>query len=98
MLSGQNLHLSRLIRVALLCSLPVLVVQAYAQLAPLPRANPDDLFPAAGGRPELLTVCDMRGDVDPADRLLAQSAQGLMNSEPLRTDKIYLIFNDQDDQ
>jgi hypothetical protein len=96
MLSGQNLHLSRLFRVALLCSLPAIVAQASAQLAPITQPKAADLFPHVGAKAELLTVLDMRKDSD-ADRLLAQSAQGLMNSEPQRTDKIYLILNDQDE-
>lgn len=97
MMRGQNLYISRLLRVAFLCSLPALAVQAFAQMAPLGRPDPDDLFPHSGARAELLTVLDMRGDRSAVDRLFAESIQGLANSDPIRTDKIYLILDDKDD-
>ena len=96
MLSGQNLHFSRLVRVALLCSLPALAAQAFGQLAPMGEPNTKDLFPNVGGRPEFLTVFDMRGDTDPAERMLAKSVQGLYNSQLEAHDKIYLILDDED--
>jgi hypothetical protein len=93
MISRPKLYFPRLIRLAVLCSLPAVVATAHSQTT---SPNPDNVIPNVGGRPELLTVFDMRQDQDPADRVFAKSAQGLMNAEPQRTDKIYLVFNDQD--
>ncbi len=60
------------------------------------RPDPDNLFPRQGHTPELVSVFDMRQDHRGADRVLAESVQGLANSEALRLDKIFLIMNDHD--
>lgn len=60
------------------------------------RPDPDNIIPRTGGRPETLSVFDMRRDRSGADRVLAESIQGLANADANRIDKLYLIFNDQD--
>ena len=93
---GRNLYFSsrnRSFAILLGC---LAASTALAQLRPMDHPEASNIFPSAGAQPELLTVFDMRKDADPADRILAQSAEGLMNSDPVRTDKIYLILNDQD--
>jgi hypothetical protein len=96
MLRGHNLYFSRLIRIALVFCLSALTVQAFSQLAPAYSHDPVHLFPSVGGRPEFLTVFDLRQVEDPAERILAKSVQGLYNTAPVNHDKIYLILNDRD--
>lgn len=84
----RNLYFSSVFGLSLL---------AAHSIAQLDRPNPADVIPSTGARPELLTVLDMRNDSDQARRLLAKSAQGLMNAEN-RTDKIYIVLSDRDNQ
>ena len=93
---GQKLNISSPKRITSFLALVFATVPTFAQMAPATHSDAGNIIPSCGGRPELLTVFDMQRDTDAADRLLAESAQGLMNSEPLRTDKIYLVFSNQD--
>ncbi len=96
MIRWSNLHFLRRLRVALPFALLAIATSAFAQIAPISEPNVKDLFPSAGGRPEFLTVFDMRKDTDAADRILAKSVQGLYNTGATAHDKIYLILNDDD--
>jgi hypothetical protein len=103
MIRPQNLHFSFLLRSLFVCLLPVVLAPAQANVYPLER-KAGSIIPSQGARPELVTVLDMRENEDSAERLLAKSLQGLVNSRlfgqssPQDTDKIYLILNDQDEQ
>jgi len=93
MLRAQKLYISRLAQIALLFVPTFAVAQTSVALS-----SDRNIFPATGARPELLTVFDMRRDSNQAERILAKSAEGLMNSDPQRTDKIYLVLNNTDRQ